>query len=547
MPGDVMTENTDPIYQFGPFLLDTSEQRLLRDDKAIPLPPKVLDTLIELVKNSGHILTKDKLMSAVWGETFVEDSSLTRNISLLRKALKEGEQEKYIETVPKRGYRFVAPVTMVSRNGIAPAVSEVNNLALLAGEQSVAEPAQLNGNPLAPATAVGEFNLLRVAAATLILASVLIGGYWLRNAVRSKRESTAAGHQPIKALALASKVPGKRNSFTKSPEAYRYYTMGYYFWTRRSSTDLAKAMHYFDLAIKQDPNYALAYASLADTYFLDAYFGYGHLSSLKETYNKAKEAATKALEIDDTLPESHIAVGMVKHFERDLSGAEDSFRRAVELDPSSSIARLRFAHFLAATSRIDRAIAELRVAQEIDPTSSTLCLALGNFLFFARQYDESIKYSKLALELNPEAYLARERLAWAYAAEGRFTEAQVEFTTLRQMTSCWLKDAGLAYVAARTGREKDARQLVEQISKNLGDDQGQPLTFVEIAMTMSALGDKEETFQWLQRAVDSKRLAPGELEYCVELDALKSDARFQQLLFEVKNTKPLVEALGQAD
>lgn len=660
-----MNDNAGVVYEFGRFRLDVSEQRLLRDGEPVPLPPKVLDTLKMLVTHGGHVLGKDELMAAVWRDTFVEESSLTRNISLLRKALREEAGEKYIETVPKRGYRFVAPVRAVE--ACAPDVKAGqngggNHLAVTPSGPNGSQPSATSAGRVSAVTH-GRRRLLTSLLLVLILAAA--GGYVWSAKQRRTANPILAGGRPITSLAvlpfkvmggdqeseslglgmadaiilrlgngggcrvrptgavskyasaeidtlkagkelavdavldgtvqrvgkrvrvtvmlwnlkdgspvwsgkfdepfgdifalqdsvsaqvadqlqlrLDVETPGRKRLFTANVEAYRYYTMGYYFWSRRGRENLSKAIQYFRQAIREDENYALAYSGLADAYLLDAYYDYQNLP-LQEAYERAKEAAQSALRLDDTLPEANVASGMVSEFEGDLKAAERAFLRAIELDSSSTTARLRYAHLLASTSRLEQAISELQIAGENDPASSTLCQALGDYLLLARRYDESIKYSRLALELDPQSYAARENVAWAYAGKAMYAEADAEFDALAHSpASCQYGHAGAAYVSARRGLLKEARQLLAQTMKQVETGSGFPNSPLQVAKVLSLLGERDEAFAWIRRAVETGRIQPYQLEYGGELDALKNDPRFEQMIERVRNAKPPVKGIG---
>jgi tetratricopeptide (TPR) repeat protein len=346
-------------------------------------------------------------------------------------------------------------------------------------------------------------------------------------------------------LRIDSESPARRRYFPANVEAYRYYTMGYYFWTKRTKPNLAKAIQYFRRATETDPNYALAYASLTDAYLLDAYFGYDNLP-LQEAYDNAKDAAARAVQIDDTLPEAQIAIGMVSEFEGDLKRAESLYGRAIELDPSSTTARLRYGHILASTSRLERAIFELRTASEIEPASPSIYATLGGYLLLARRYDESIECNKLALELDPEIYAAHENIAWAYAEQAMYGEAGAEFNTLTQIpVACDYGGAGMAYVAAKKGRVQEALQLLAPAKKKLGNGNGMLNPSLQIAMVLCQLGEKEEAFVWLERAVRAGRLQPYQLEYNAGLDSIRSDPRFGRMMDRARNARPPVKGMGR--
>ncbi len=657
-----MSDRTVSVYEFGPFCLDLAEQRLLRDRELVPLPPKVWDTLKVLVTHSGHVLGKDELMTAVWGDTFVEESSLSRNISLLRKALREEGDKKYIETVPKRGYRFVATVRAVevksgqngsvqkhlqltppSRNGAEAAAAlnaqtstrkhswrwfpvaalllvvlalsgsyiwklknqrttnsllstqpPITSMAVLPlkvlGNDHEYEPLglgmadaiilRLSGSQNCRVRPTGsiskyanteldalkagkELGVDAVLAGTVqhvgdrVRVTAVLWGVKDGKSIWSGKfdepfsdifalqDSVSAQVADRLKLQLNGESPGRKRQFTTNVEAYRHYTMGYFFWSKRDKPNLAKAIQYFSQAIAEDPNYALAYSTLADTYLLDAYFGYENVP-LQEAYDKAKEAAFRALQLDNTLPEAILAVGMVRMLEKDLQGAEDSFRRAIELSPSGTAARIRYAHILASTSRLDEAISEMRVAVEIDPASSMLCWALGGYLLLAGEYDESINYSRMALELDPQRLDARVNMAWAFTAQAKYQEASAEFDVLKQNRDySGVGQAGMAYVFAKKGLLREARQLLAQTIKPIDKESGYPQDSLAIAKVLCLLGDKEEAFTWVERATESGRVSPYQLEYSAELDSLKADSRFGKLVETARNLKPKVRGIGQ--
>ena len=537
-----MSEDTKQTYQFGRFCLDTSEQTLLLDRKPVPLPPKVLDTLTILVKRGGHVVSKDEIMAAVWGDTFVEESSLTRNISLLRKALQEGTTEKYIETVPKRGYRFVAPVrlvdvdessaegTMDQGNGHHPQVFRLEPRNLVYGEK----PSMIV-IPASPTLLKRQWFFAGLIV--LITLSLVVGFVW-----RASNNGSVRRFRPIR-----DQPTGNDNRSTASVEAYRHYRIGQHFWGKRGKSNTAKAIQYFRLATEQDPNNALAFSSLSDSYLIEAFHGYGNFS-LQEAYDKGKQAADQAMQLDNSLPEAHVATGLVKEFEGDLTGAEHSFRYALELNPSSPLAHFRYSHLLASTSRLSEAIAELRTAHELDPVSSVICGVLGNHLLLARQYDDAIKYHQLALELDPENYSARDGLGWAYAGNGMYANAMNEFNVLAQAPDFDLAAAaGVSYVDSRTGRLREARQRLAQIimENEKAPQRSYFWTSLQIAKVFCALGDKENAFVWIHHASPLGRLNPYHFEYGAELEPLRTDPRFAQPTAEARNSRPPVTVIAQ--
>lgn len=538
------------IYEFGRFRLDLFEQRLLRDQETIPLPPKVLDTLVVLVKHSGHILSKDEIMTAVWPNTFVEESSLTQNISLLRKAL-NGEDQRFIETVPKRGYRFVAPVKVVDGNnggmsGAADAIVRVEDQK--PGDEGIDRlPLAPNDNQAGVAireafgTSLGEQRVrpagrsVRISVVVLLLLAAGLGGGYLWQ-LRNQRQRKSQ---------LEQRPRDMNKRYAQNVAASRHYTMGIYFWNKRTKEGLSKAEAYFRQAIEEDPNYAPAYASLSDVHLLAAYYGYD-LLPIKEAYQQSRQMAMKAVELDNTLSEAHTAIATIEAFEGDAAGAEESYRRAINLNPNSDTAHLRYGNFLVDRSRLGEAIEELRRAQDINPVSPTNATALGSFLLFAGQYDQSVEYSKLALEIDPQFGFARDNLAAAYALKGMYGEAIEQFTALSQQPEfCQYGEVGLAWVSARMGRTTQARLWLAKLESEARCGHSLPDLPFDIAVVLSALRDEDQALAWLQTAAAKHRLRLHQLEYTTELSNLKDDSRFIQIVRLVRESKPPLSELAE--
>jgi DNA-binding winged helix-turn-helix (wHTH) protein/TolB-like protein/Tfp pilus assembly protein PilF len=663
-----MNKKAECLYEFGSFRLDVCEHRLLRHQEVIPLSPKVFETLVVLVEHGGHILEKDELMKSLWPDSFVEESSLTQNISLLRKALgKDGEQQ-FIETVPKRGYRFVAPVRTVEVNGNggsalwrqsetrAATEDEAHDEETAGGKQLTSGELRRDPTP-APSGSrvrrVGRNRMLWQGTALLLLA-IVTGGIYLRTATKPEPKDTSgvidegrvrslavlpfkqlggesgdeflglgvadaliiklgnfeqlnvrptssiikyagreydaqpvgkelgvdavldgtiqhAGERVRMTVALLSIRDGAmlwsgtfdgrftdifalqdslservahvlrlqlamgkqaqlNKRFTENAEAYRYYTTGLYFWNKRTKEGLTKAIDYFRKATETDPDYALARAMLADAYGLTIYYGYDILPP-GEALKNAEEAGLSALESDDTLAEAHAAMGSVKSYKRDFLGAEQSYKRAIELNPNSAIVRYRYAFDLLAMLEVEDAIREMRRAQELDPLSLSINTTLAACLIYTGQYDEAIKYNKLALEIEPQFGWARANLGQAYEWKGMHEEASTEYKKLTEQQGFRLYGKlGLASLYARSGRELEARRLLAEVKAQLGSEEAFPELPFEIALIHAALGEKDKAFVWLERAVESRRARGFDLRYSRQLNSLKNDPRYEQLL-----------------
>jgi tetratricopeptide (TPR) repeat protein len=347
-------------------------------------------------------------------------------------------------------------------------------------------------------------------------------------------------------LQLATGKQSQLNKrFTENAEAYRYYTMGLYFWNKRTKEGLTKAIDYFQKAIQTDPNYALAYAMLADTYHLTLYYGYNILPPT-EVIRKAEDLVVRALELDDTLAEAHTTMASVKNYKRDFVGARQSHQRAIELNPNSTIAHYRYAFSLLAMLEINEAIQEMQRAQELDPVSPTINTTLAACFIFTGQYDEAIKYGKLALEIDPQFGWARANLGEAYEWKAMYGEASTEYRKLIEQQGFRLYGKlGLASVNARLGRPLEARRLLAEVQGQFKSEEAfQELPF-QIALIHAELGENDEAFVWLERAVESRRARRFDLRYSRQLNTLKNDPRYEQILRRYEYTKSLVSELSK--
>jgi tetratricopeptide (TPR) repeat protein len=210
---------------------------------------------------------------------------------------------------------------------------------------------------------------------------------------------------------------------TENPEAYELYLKGRFFWNKRTGADLRTAIDYFNQALGKDPNYALAYAGLADSYcLLSAYGAASRLDSLPQ----AKAAAEKALDLDDTLAEAHTSLGNVLRG-YDLEQSLKEFERAIELNPNYATAHHWYGEFLGATGRFDEGIAELKRAQQLDPLSLVINTDLGEVYTFAREYDKAIEQLRKTIEMDPRFYYANWHLGVALQLKGQLNEALAEY------------------------------------------------------------------------------------------------------------------------
>ncbi|MGH9754614.1 MAG: winged helix-turn-helix domain-containing protein, partial [Blastocatellia bacterium] len=287
------------------------------------LTPKAFDTLLILIEKGGRLVEKEELMKQLWPDTFVEENSLSQNIYLIRKALGEESQgTRYIETVPRRGYRFTAAVRKVS--GVD---TTVRTHILVEENEARAESLVITSPLLIPQPPPRRFSrtlLFALTPAFTLLAIWLIWG---------ERKQLTWRH-------------------TENPEAYEAYARGLFFWNKRTEDGLSRSIEYFNQALAEDPRYALAWAGLADSYAVTAYLRYKFMSP-DDAYRKAQEAATKALEMDQTIAEAHTALSVVRAYrDNDLPGAEKEIKKAIALKENSATAHQRYSIYLRDQGRL---------------------------------------------------------------------------------------------------------------------------------------------------------------------------------------------------
>ena len=317
-----------------------------------------------------------------------------------------------------------------------------------------------------------------------------------------------------------------RKHYTTNPAAYESYLMGLYFWNKRSKEGLGKAIGYFGQAVQKDPHFALAYALMADCYYLQVFYRY---NSAPETIDNAKTATERALLLDDSLAEAHVAMAMVHSLQKKGRLSGESLRRALELNPNLAIAHQRYAWCLCASGQLNDAVREMRRAQELDPLSPTNDTALGMIFVFARQFQPALEYCYKAAELAPNEALIQENLALAYTLNGMYQQAIEHYQTVGKLNPEKKGDA-LAWVATvlvSSGHQLEADSMMPEILELAKVGKADPYN---IAVLYAARGKKEAAFEWFSKSLETDQMMDGLIRYDPQLDALRSDARFAALL-----------------
>jgi TolB-like protein/DNA-binding winged helix-turn-helix (wHTH) protein/Flp pilus assembly protein TadD len=317
-----------------------------------------------------------------------------------------------------------------------------------------------------------------------------------------------------------------RKHYTTNVAAYDSYLMGLHFWGQRSKDGLEKAINYFQQAVEKDSNFALAYALMADCYYLQVFYRY---NPLPETTANANAAAERALLLDDSLAEGHVARAMVQSLQQKSRLTMESLRRALDLNPNLAIAHQRYAWCLSASGRLNDSVREMKRAQELDPLSPTNNTALGMTLVYARQFPASLDYCYKAAELAPNEAPIQENLAIAYALNGMYQQAIEHYQRVGELNPDKKGDA-LAWVATvlvSAGRKPEADSTMPEILDLAAAGKADPYN---IAVLYAARGEKKSAFEWFAKALETGQMIGPLIRYDPQLDALRSDNRFAALL-----------------
>jgi len=517
-----MAEKSPPSpslgYRFGVFQANVAARELRKHGVRIRLPGQPFCILSILLEKPGEIVTRDEMRRRLWAaDTFVDfEHSLNSAIKKLRAALGDTpENSRYIETVPRMGYRFIAPVEQVSAAGPSVDVSLVTDRPGIAG-------AALHYD--------GKRERRILVGVTILLLAVpaaYFAGYRLRshpqpqNRVVSEihvapnaRESVKANNQPA--------------SSPKSTEARDLYLKGMYFWNKRTVPGFQQAIECFHQATTIDPTYAPAYAGLANSYSLLTVYSF---ASATLYVPQARAAALRALELDENLAEAHTALALIaQNQDWDWQTSEKEFRRAIELNPNYATAHHWYAEHLMWLGRFDEALGESERARQLDPLSLIIAADYGAILLFSRQYDRAIEQFRSVLRKDPN--FGRAGIIWAAYVEKRmFTQALAQIESWHRLNGegpwYW---SWQAYIYGRAGQLERARRELEKLEKVSRHEQVNPVIMLWAHL---GVGDKEEALADLEKAYSEHFVILATLKVEPAFDPLRSDPRFQDLLRRV--------------
>jgi len=563
-----------PIYEFGRFRLDTGGRLLFRDQDRLALTPKAVELLIALVESRGRLVSREELLERIWVDAVVEEGTLTSHISLLRKAL----GEEHIETLPKRGYRFIGSVreaadvaAQAKPQRIMLVVLPFENLR--AGdkhdyfsegltEEMITQLARLSPENLGVIARTSSMQYKSTAKTVQQIGRELGVSYALEGSVRRSADRVRITAQLIQVrdeshvwadtyerslgdiLVLQSDVAQavarqiqiqltpreqKRLDTTRSmnPQAHEAYLKGRHFWYTRTEDGMRKSIDCFQQAIERDPHYAAAYDGISDAYVMLACRG---VMPAGEAFHKAKTAARQALQIEHDLGEAYASLAHVRLHDWDWIGLEEDFQRALDLSPGHAIAHYWYAEYLMARGRPAESVARVKFAQELDPINTVLNATVGMVLYLARRSDQAIEELQKALEIDAHHFLLHFRLGLVYCQkEGMYREAVEEMEKAVALSGRSTETlVGLAQASGMAGDPSAMQKIIREL-----ESVTRYVSPYDLARTYACVKDKEQTFAWLEKAYEEHNPDLIELNMEPSFDSIRSDPRFHNLLLRI--------------
>jgi TolB-like protein/Tfp pilus assembly protein PilF len=567
---------TPRVVRFAAFEADLGAGELRKHGLRIRLPEQAFRVLATLLERPGDLVTRAELRARLWPDrTYVDfDHGLNKAVNRLRGALGDSAANpRFVETIARRGYRLLVPVTADASPGALTGPRRIR-LAVLPFENVSADAEQeffSDGLTEEMITELGRLSpaQLGIIARTSAMQYKQSGkridqigrelnvDYVLEGSVRLKQKRARITVQLIHvgdqthlwaqsydreladifqvqrevaqrvadslAFELLPDTNARRGRAV--PEAYEDYLRGRYHWNRGSDTDARLAIECFERALDSDPRYALAYSGIADCYGRLVWFS--ALPPL-EAGPRAKSAATRALEIDPQLGEGRASMALV-HFwyEWNWLEAEREFRRATELQPNYADVHNWYAAYLNVMGRFSEAAAEQKLAEELDPLSLTIAMNAADPHYFARSYGPAIENLKLVLRREPRFPGAHFNLGRVYAQNRMYAEAITAFESAAQLSGNRQASAALAFAYARAGRVAEARRILAEMEQ-LAAVRYMPSP--QLALIHLGLSETEKALDCLERGFEEKSFWMIYLKADPVYDSLRAHPRFVRLL-----------------
>ncbi len=632
-------------YRFGPFELRSRTRELYKHGLKLKLRPQSYQVLVQLLERAPECVTREELRNRVWpSNTFVDfDHGLNTAIKELRGALSDSASEpRYIETLPKLGYRLMVPVETEAAavdSNVQEQTSKVGTVGLseksdarlnafasrsnrlwvvvlilttaafvcllafmkwprpqsgaqktavqgrkmlavlpfenLTGnveqdyfsdgltEQMIAQLGRLDPQEFGVIARTSVMHYKHASAKTDQVGRELGVQYILEGSVRHDAQKVRINAQLIDvasqtpiwareydrelsnllttqaeiALEISDEIEltlggPKRTTRLIQPSltpqaysAYDSYLKGLFCWNKRTLPGFQQAIEYFQQAIAKDPNYAPAYAGLANSYTLLTGYSFAPASLYMP---KARAAALRALQLDDALPESHVALALiVENYDWDWNSAEKEYRRAIELNPNYATAHHWYAEFLTWRGRFAEALRESELARTLDPLSLIIATDHAAIFYYSRQYDQAIEQFRVIQEMDPN-FLRAHMIVDSYIEKGQYANALADVENWHRTSgdgpAVWTM---LAYVYGRSGQKEKALQELKKLQAANSKQQIDPAA---LALASMGVGDHEAAMAWLEQACSQHSNVMVTLKVEPAYDPLRSNPRFQELL-----------------
>ena len=641
------------LVRFATYEVDLRTSELWKQGRKIRLQEQPCRILAILLERHGEVVTREELRNRLWSDdTFVDfDHSLNTAIMRLREALNDSsDHPRFIETLPRHGYRFIAPIQAAGSSesgkaGEAECGSTLKSPIRFEESTSVSPPPRASTDRESERAAsrralilVPFLGILLVALVTLALRSwrggspsnsqptrikslavlpfenlsgdkdqeyftdgmtdeliarlakirslrvisrtssmeykdtrrplseiarnlrvdAVVEGTVLRsgNNVRITAELVQVAtdrhlwaetyeSQLGDVLALQSHVASAivneirvnltadeqqrlASSRSVTADSYEDYLKGRYYWNKRSQEALTKAIEYFQLATEKDPNYALAYAGLADCYSIIGSAIVGTVPS-QDVAPKAKAAALKALQLDGSLAEAHTSLATVRfNYDWDWAGAASGFQRSIELNPGYATAYQRYSLYLMAMGRTQESLAQMNRARDLDPLSISMNFSLGWRLYMAREYDRAIEQLRNTLDMDPNFALPRLVLGQAYEQKHAYPQGLTELQKAASISHDSPQVLGaLGHTYGASGNRPAAEKVLAQLME---ESKSQYVSPFYVALVYAGLQENDNALDWLERAFRDRSNAMVFLKVDPQLDGLRSLPRFRSLL-----------------
>ena len=558
---------------FGIFDVDFRAGELRRRGVKVKLQEQPLQILQILLESPGEVVTREELQQRIWpADTFVDfDHGLNNAIRRLREGLGDSaDTPRYVETVARRGYRFIGSLVAPNPATAIPAIAVlplenlshdpeqeyfadgltdalITNLAKIGSLRVISRTTAMHykgtRRPLSEIVRELKVDKIvegavqrsgdRVRISAQLIDAATDTHLWAESYESDVRDVLGLQARITKAIAVEIQVqltPREQAHLAYNRQvnrdAYEAYLKGRYHWYKRTAAGLSKASEYFERAIEIDPNYAAAYAGLADTAATAAFWGF---VPPEHAFGRSKAAALKALLLDETMAEPHAALGFgLQHFDFDLASAEREFRLCIQLSPGYSIGHMWYGAFLCAAARFEESFAQARLAIQLDPLSVIVRWATSHYFVHGRSYDAAMEQARTAIEIDPNLPMSRMIMGIVSEVHGDYKLAIAEFQeAVRLSGGTPLQLALLARAYGCAGQMEHGHRVLADL-RALGK-QSYVMPYW-LGLAYAGLNEKDEALRWLNEGCANHAAWMTYLGVDPRWDSLRSDSRFQDLL-----------------